>query len=102
VSRIGRPLAPLPATGHEAESVFGSVPADQRRELSGRGLVSLSLIVRQARPSKNILVLEATWPPSLAGGEIPHQRKDASTPHPALAGARRGLSPSNGRIPEHH
>jgi IS605 OrfB family transposase len=39
--------------------------------------------------------------PRLAGGEIPHPRKEASTPHPASAGARRGPSPGNGRIPEH-
>jgi len=34
--------------------------------------------------------------PGLAGG------CEASTPHPALAGARRGLSPGNGRITDHH
>jgi IS605 OrfB family transposase len=40
--------------------------------------------------------------PRAAGGEIPHPRKEASTPHPAHAGVRRGPSPGNGRIPEVH
>lgn len=36
----------------------------------------------------------------LAGGEIPHLRAEASTPHPAAVGARRGPASSNGRVPE--
>jgi IS605 OrfB family transposase len=39
---------------------------------------------------------------SLAGGAIPRQRTEASTPPRAPARLRRGLSPSNGRIPETH
>lgn len=37
-----------------------------------------------------------------AGGEIPQQRTETSTPHRAPARLRRGLSASNGRIPETH
>lgn len=38
----------------------------------------------------------------LAGGEIPHPRAEASTPHPAHAGVRRGPAPGNGRVLEIH
>jgi len=39
--------------------------------------------------------------PRLAGGAIPRQRTETSTPHPALAGIGREPSPSNGRITDH-
>lgn len=39
---------------------------------------------------------------SLAGGEAPRQREEASTLHPANAGMRQGPAPGNGRILEIH
>jgi putative transposase len=78
------------------------IDRDLNAALNLRDLVEKQHVAGSGPETSNGRGADHKTRPRLAGGEIPRQRTETSTPHRAPAQVRRGPSPGNERITETH